>query len=147
MDSIRLKGEKIQNKICMLNDILKETKNYSGEVSKLQKNSKYPEIDTGSSLLPSVAISQLILAFISNNRILKGSFNIKIKDKRIAHIYGIEANSVLSVPLKITNGKINFIDSYQVLITEKQKIKIMQEGLKSQIDKLYEKKKSRNLIF
>lgn len=141
-DSVSIKGRKLKKYLEektitkeLMEGALSETRKYGGRVSKLQKRSKYPNTDTGSSKLPGNAIAEFVCAYLFKGRSLEGGFNMRL-DRETAHIYGVGEGSSLSVPVSIDNGKIKFVKSYEVLYIEKLNCQKMQKSIGIQVEKL-----------
>ena len=86
----------------------------------------------GSSILPANALIDFVNAYLFNHELIN-SFNVKITDKNVVNYYGVELNTSLSIPIKISYKKINYLTNYKVTNNEKLNIQKSINDLKRDI--------------
>jgi len=111
-----------------LKDILDITRNMGIIIATEQKAGLDPMKYYGAAILPALAITKLIDSYCFGNTYIE-SYNTFISDPNIAKHYGIENNSELSIPLKITKGKIEQLAHIPLLEIEKLSMKEAQNKL------------------
>lgn len=111
-----------------LKDILDITRNMGIIIATEQKAGLDPMKYYGAAILPAMAITKLIDSYCFGNTYIE-SYNTFISDPNIAKHYGIENNSELSIPLKITKGKIEQLAHIPLLEIEKLSMKEAQNKL------------------
>ena len=117
--------------------VVDEVRAYGSNVSKLQKNFNFPNMNTGPSVLPGIAMSTIISAF-AGKLDLEESFNIVLNEKT-AKFYGVQPNKALSVPIKISKGGYNVVTEYKISISEKNYLKQAQKNFYSSYNSLFQK--------
>ena len=78
---------------------IEETRSFGKTVSDLQRNPKYPGMDSGSSHVPAKAVTDVIQAICTEIPLI-AAFNILL-DEGIASRYGVKAQTALSIPVII----------------------------------------------
>ena len=97
-----------------------------------QKAGLDPMKNYGAAILPALSITKLINAYCFGNTYIE-SYNTFISDPIIAKHYGIDCNTELSIPLRITNGKIEQLIEIPLLESEKLLMKEAQISLKKDL--------------
>lgn len=97
-----------------------------------QKAGLDPMKNYGAAILPALSITKLINAYCFGNTYIE-SYNTFISDPIIAKHYGIDCNTELSIPLKITRGKIEQLAEIPLLESEKLSMKEAQINLKKDL--------------
>lgn len=75
----------------------------------------------GSSILPASALVDFVNAYLFNHELIN-SFNVKITNENVAKYYGVDINTSLSIPIKVTYKKIDYLTNYKLNDKEKQNI-------------------------
>lgn len=88
---------------------------------------------TSAILLPATAITRLINSYCFGTEKHTESYNTFISDPKIAHHYGVQANTELSIPLTISKGKIKQEANIPLLETEKLAMRRIQSKIKEDI--------------
>lgn len=118
-----------------LEAIVKETKAYGENISKLQRDFNFPTINSGASILPGAAIALTIAAFTGKISDLEEAFNVRLSNEE-AKIYGVRSETALSVPVKISKGGYEVATRYAVLESEKKHLLHVQEKFRSSYNNL-----------
>ncbi len=90
-------------------------------------------IPTSAILLPATAITRLINSYCFGTEKHTESYNTFISDPKIAHHYGVQVNTELSIPLTISKGKIKQEANIPLLETEKLAMRRIQGKIKEDI--------------
>ena len=88
---------------------------------------------TSAILLPATAITRLINSYCFGTEKHTESYNTFISDPKIAHHYGVQVNTELSIPLTISKGKIKQEANIPLLETEKLAMRRIQGKIKEDI--------------
>ena len=88
---------------------------------------------TSAILLPATAITRLINSYCFGTEKHTESYNTFISDPKIAHHYGVQVNTELSIPLTISKGKIKQEANVPLLETEKLAMRRIQSKIKEDI--------------
>ena len=115
-----------------LEEILEKTRNMGIVIATEQKAGLDPLKNYGAAILPALSISKLINSYCFGIPYIE-SYNTFISDPNIAKHYGIECNSALSIPLKITKGKVEQLSEIELLESEKLAMKVAQYKLKEDL--------------
>ena len=105
-----------------MKEILEVTRTMGIVIATEQKAGLDPLKNYGAAILPALAITKLINAYCFDISYVK-SYNTFISDPKIAEHYGIECNTALSIPLRITKGKIEQLMEISLLESEKVAMK------------------------
>ena len=116
-----------------LKEILDVTRTMGIVIATEQKAGLDPLKNYGAAILPALAITRLINAYCFDVSYIE-SYNAFISDPKIAEHYGIDCNSALSIPLKITKGKIEQLMEISLLDSEKAAMKEAQNLLKKDLE-------------
>lgn len=114
--------------LSVLDSALKETRAYGATISRLQKDFNFPDLSTGSCILPGYAVSSTIQAFTGQLPAFEESFNICLPPAT-AQQYGVEEGTALSVPVKIGLNQYKPSSQYIVLSSESQQLKEAQQTM------------------
>jgi len=107
-------------------------------ISDLQRTGAPSAVDTGASVLPSVAISKFVSAFCFNKPDTQ-SYNVRIDDKAVADHYGVPVNTDLSIPIRVSSSHgIEFDTTFCLLPCEKEAMRIAQAAMTEDIRLLYD---------
>lgn len=112
------------------------TRSFGKTISDLQNHPKRPGIDSGSSIVPAKAITDVIQAMCTGSSLV-ASFNTLV-DENIALKYGIKANTALSIPIVIRGMNIEPLMGFKVSDLEKEKLLSAQEKIKQDMTALLE---------
>ena len=112
--------------------ILEVTRTMGIVIATEQKAGLDPLKNYGAAILPALAITKLINAYCFDISYVE-SYNTFISDPKIAEHYGIECNTALSIPLRITKGKIEQLMEISLLESEKVAMKEAQNLLKKDL--------------
>ena len=115
-----------------MKEILEVTRNMGIVIATEQKAGLDPLKNYGAAILPALALTKLINAYCFDVSYVE-SYNTFISDPKIAEHYGIECNTALSIPLKITKGKIEQLMEISLLESEKVAMKDAQNLLKKDL--------------
>ena len=115
-----------------LKEILDVTRTMGIVIATEQKAGLDPLKNYGAAILPALAITKLINAYCFGNSYVE-SYNTFISNPKIADHYGIECNSALSIPLRITKGKIEQLMEISLQESEKAAMKEAQKSLKEDL--------------
>lgn len=115
-----------------MKEILEVTRTMGIVIATEQKAGLDPLKNYGAAILPALAITKLINAYCFDISYVK-SYNTFISDPKIAEHYGIECNTALSIPLRITKGKIEQLMEISLLESEKVAMKEAQNLLKKDL--------------
>jgi len=115
-----------------LKEILDVTRTMGIVIATEQKAGLDPLKNYGAAILPALAITKLINAYCFDVSYVE-SYNTFISDPKIAEHYGIECNSALSIPLRITKGKIEQLAEVPLQESEKEAMKEAQNLLKKDL--------------
>ena len=122
-----------------LQKIVSSTRTIGGLISKEQKTGLNTDIDTGASILPATAISRFINSICFDIPHIE-SYNTLITDPIIAKHYGVQSNTELSIPLRISKDKIEQLNDIELSQFEKNAMKEAQQKLKEGLKKLFSDK-------
>jgi len=95
-----------------LDKITNETRAYGGNVLALQKDTAFPTLDSGSSVLPGYGIYTAIAALTGQIPPIEESFNTVLTDPAVATNYGVPSNSALSIPIRLERGAYRLVSSH-----------------------------------
>ena len=112
-----------------LQKLIMSTRQIGGLISKEQKTGLTINIDTGASILPATAISRLVDSYCFNIPHIE-SYNTLITDPIIAKHYGVQSNTELSIPLRISKDKIEQLNDIELSQFEKNAMKEAQQKIK-----------------
>lgn len=115
-----------------MKEILEVTRTMGIVIATEQKAGLDPLKNYGAAILPALAITKLINAYCFDISYVE-SYNTFISDPKIAEHYGIECNTALSIPLRITKGKIEQLMEISLLESEKVAMKEAQNLLKKDL--------------
>ena len=119
-----------------LQKIVLSTRTIGGLISKEQKTGLNTDIDTGASILPATAISKFINSYCFDLPHIE-SYNTFITEPIIAKHYGVEPNSELSIPLRISKDKIEQLKDIELSQFEKNAMNEAQRKLNEDLKKLF----------
>ncbi len=115
-----------------MKEILEVTRTMGIVIATEQKAGLDPLKNYGAAILPALAITKLINAYCFDISYVE-SYNTFISDPKIAEHYGIQCNTALSIPLRITKGKIEQLMEISLLESEKVAMKEAQNLLKKDL--------------
>ena len=115
-----------------LKEILEVTRTMGIVIATEQKAGLDPLKNYGAAILPALAITKLINAYCFGVSYVE-SYNTFISDPKVAEHYGIECNSALSIPLRITKGKIEQLMNVSLQESEKMAMKDAQNLLREDL--------------
>ena len=115
-----------------LKEILEVTRTMGIVIATEQKAGLDPLKNYGAAILPALAITKLINAYCFGVSYVE-SYNTFISDPKVAEHYGIECNSALSIPLRITKGKIEQLMDVSLQESEKIAMKDAQNLLREDL--------------
>ena len=115
-----------------LKEILEVTRTMGIVIATEQKAGLDPLKNYGAAILPALAITKLINAYCFGVSYVE-SYNTFISDPKVAEHYGIECNSALSIPLRITKGKIEQLMDVSLQENEKIAMKDAQNLLREDL--------------
>ncbi|HSQ97723.1 MAG TPA: hypothetical protein VLL98_03310 [Rickettsiales bacterium] len=114
-----LQEEFIEVERQKLETILSSTRALGGQISREQRTGlELEQRDTGASILPATAIAQLINGYCFGIPYVE-SYNAFITEPSVAHHYGIEPKTELSIPIRVNKGRIEQVTEIPLLETEK----------------------------
>jgi malate/lactate dehydrogenase len=102
-----------------------EVRNFGSTVSRLQKNFNFPNLNTGASVLPGMAIAVTISAFVGNIPSIVESFTVELDEKN-ANLYGAQPHFMLSIPIQIFKGNFSPAIGFSIEKHERDRLKEMQ---------------------
>lgn len=118
-----------------LNTILSITRKMGKTIANEQKvGLKKTNEAASAALLPATAIARLVNSYCFGIQEHTESYNTFISDPKIAHHYGISPNTELSIPIKITKGKIQQKADIPLLETEKLAMRRIQTNLQKELN-------------
>lgn len=118
----------------MFNSILSTTKTLGGKISSDQRTGLTSGEDTGASILPATAITRFISAYCFGINTHTESYNTFIIDPNIAHHYGIEVGTALSIPMIVSKGQIRQTAEIPLLESEKLAMREAQKQLRNDFE-------------
>ena len=111
-----------------LEKIVLLTRTIGGVISKKQKTGLNTNMDTGATILPSSAISRLVISYCFNIPHVE-CYNTLISEPVIAEHYGIKPNTELSIPLRIYKDNIEQLKEIPLSKYEKNAMNEAQKKL------------------
>ncbi|HSQ97720.1 MAG TPA: hypothetical protein VLL98_03295 [Rickettsiales bacterium] len=89
-------------------------------------------INTGASILPAYSIFQLIEGYCFGKEYIE-SYNIKVRNKKIADFYNIPLNCNMSLPVEVSKNKIKISTKFNLSEEEKRKMFVLSKELKQML--------------
>jgi malate/lactate dehydrogenase/phosphoglycolate phosphatase-like HAD superfamily hydrolase len=117
------------------NTVISTVRTLGGKISAEQKTGLTDGKDTGASVLPATALSQLVSGYCFDVPFVE-SYNVFIDNPKTAHHFGVQQNTALSVPLVVTKGKIEISTEIQLLESEKVRMREAQYSLNKDLELL-----------
>jgi malate dehydrogenase len=112
----------------LLEEIVRETREYGGMVSALQRHPSMPDVDSGASVLPGYAVYATIAAWTGLIGPIEEVFNV-VLPRAAAARYGTEANGALGVPVRVGAGSYEIITRYDLTVEEQRLLRRAQEKM------------------
>ncbi|OAI48777.1 hypothetical protein AYO45_04130 [Gammaproteobacteria bacterium SCGC AG-212-F23] len=141
-DSLKIDGKSPnlsdQKLADLIDKAMEQTRPLGKAISDLQKHPKRLDIDSGSSITPAKAVTDVIQA-MSTEKPLTAAFNIAM-DSNTAQHYGVTLITGLSVPVVIQGLSITPMppSAFSISTAEKEKLKTAQEKLNKDTNALFE---------
>lgn len=131
-----LQEEFLEQEQTKFETMISRTKQMGEEISREQRTGLDSGLDTGASILPATALTQLVNGYCFEVPFIE-SYNIFIKNHDVAYHFGVPVNTELSIPLEITKSSLIQSTRIPLLETEKVKMREAQSLLQQDLDLLY----------
>lgn len=102
------------------------------QISKLQKNARYSELNAGPVTLPGYALGSCVLALTGQIPPIEQPFNVILPSQIIADKYGLMENNFLSIPIMLKCGNYKICEQYSVTSQERAHLQKAHQNVESE---------------